>query len=113
MPDASHWRGILDEQRRRLTQDLETAGEASATVELDQSRVGRVSRMDALQAQAMSLAADGRRQAQLRQIDAALARLDAGTFGDCAQCGEAIEGSRLELAPANPLCLACARARED
>lgn len=45
---------------------------------------------------------------ELRQIDAALARVAAGTYGDCAKCGEAISTERLELLPATPLCKSCA-----
>lgn len=98
--------------RAQLLADLEAASAASAPVELDQTRVGRVSRMDALQQQAMSQAADRRRQLEVRQIDAALARIDADTFGLCAQCEEEIDGQRLDFVPANPLCLNCAEARE-
>ena len=98
--------------RAQLLADLEAASAASAPVELDQTRVGRVSRMDALQQQAMSQAADRRRQLEVRQIDAALARIDADTFGLCAQCEEEIDTQRLDFAPANPLCLNCAEARQ-
>ncbi len=98
--------------RAQLLADLEAASAASAPVELDQTRVGRVSRMDALQQQAMSQAADRRRQLEVRQIDAALARIDADTFGLCAQCEEKIDTQRLDFAPANPLCLNCAEARQ-
>lgn len=98
--------------RAQLLADLEAASAASAPVELDQTRVGRVSRMDALQQQAMSQAADRRRQLEVRQIDAALARIDADTFGLCAQCEEEIDAHRLDFAPANPLCLNCAEAHE-
>jgi DnaK suppressor protein len=49
-----------------------------------------------------------RRALEVRRIDAALARLDAGEYGYCASCGEDVEAKRLELDPATPLCLACA-----
>lgn len=68
--------------------------------------------MDAMQAQAMSRAADTRRELELQQIEAALERLAAGTFGQCLRCGEDIATARLEFAPANPLCLGCAQAAE-
>ncbi|MGH6916449.1 MAG: TraR/DksA family transcriptional regulator, partial [Geminicoccaceae bacterium] len=38
-----------------------------------------------------------------------LERLAAGEYGSCVTCGEPIEPQRLELDPAIPLCLACAR----
>ncbi|WP_261393890.1 TraR/DksA C4-type zinc finger protein [Microbacterium esteraromaticum] len=54
---------------------------------------------------ALSDAADG----ELRQIDDALARLDAGTYGICAQCGERIPAARLEVRPFARLCVPCAQ----
>lgn len=45
---------------------------------------------------------------RLGEIDAALARLDAGTYGDCVTCGGAIGEGRLEARPAAALCITCA-----
>ena len=87
--------------------DAETEGER-APVELDQQAVGRLSRMDALQVQAMALETSRRRAVELRRIAAALARIDEGDYGACLECGEEIAVRRLELAPAAPLCIACA-----
>ena len=77
-------------------------------VKLDQTRVGRLSRMDALQGQAMAQELERRREVEVARIDAALERLAAGEYGWCLTCGEAIEPRRLEFDPATPLCLACA-----
>ena len=87
--------------------DAETEGER-APVELDQQAVGRLSRMDALQVQAMALETSRRRAVELRRIAAALARIDEGDYGACLECGEEIAVRRLELTPAAPLCIACA-----
>ena len=84
----------------------------SAIVELDQSRTGRLSRMDALQMQAMAHAGRHRAATELRRIDAALARVRAGTFGDCVECSEPIAAARLAAHPAVALCMACAQERE-
>ncbi|MCP5068381.1 MAG: TraR/DksA family transcriptional regulator [bacterium] len=46
---------------------------------------------------------------ELEAIEAALARLDAGTFGTCTRCGDAIDERRLEVIPHAPLCSECAR----
>ena len=43
-------------------------------------------------------------------VDAALARLDAGTYGACTACGGPIAPERLEALPWAPLCIACQRA---
>ena len=44
----------------------------------------------------------------LRDVDDALAKLDAGTYGACESCGAAIAGPRLEAMPAARLCIECA-----
>jgi RNA polymerase-binding transcription factor len=87
--------------------EAETSSER-APVELDQQAVGRLSRMDALQVQAMALEASRRRKGELRRITAALARIDEGEFGYCLECGEEIAARRLELDPTAPLCIGCA-----
>lgn len=93
--------------------NTEASGEqAAATVELDQSRVGRLSRMDAMQAQAMSQAVLRRRQVERSQIASALRRIEAGDYGYCASCDDRIALARLQLNPATPLCIACAEAAE-
>lgn len=52
-----------------------------------------------------------RRSADLKetlgQIDTALARIEAGTYGTCASCGTAIPEERLELRPFSATCVAC------
>lgn len=108
---------IIRERLLKLREDLETAAEtahgSAAVVELDQSKVGRLSRMDAMQAQAMAQASGHRRDAALRRIAAALQRLDDGDYGICLECEEPINPKRLEFDPAMPLCIACASGRED
>jgi len=98
----------LMQQRQELLGLQETADEAAGTVELDQTSVGRLSRMDALQGQAMSRERDRRRQIELQKIAAALRRIEAGDYGDCVRCGEEIAIRRLDLDPAAPLCIDCA-----
>lgn len=49
-------------------------------------------------------------QAEIAQIHAALARIEAGEYGFCARCGDPIAEARLDLLPATPLCAACAGA---
>lgn len=78
-------------------------------VTLDQQSVGRLSRMDALQVQAMAQETRRRRQRELTRIAAALALIEEGEFGWCRKCGEAISDARLEIDPAAPLCVDCAR----
>ena len=47
-------------------------------------------------------------QTELRRIDAALARIEAGEYGECVQCGKDIADKRLELLPDTPCCANCA-----
>ncbi len=77
-------------------------------VVLDQQSVGRLSRLDSMQVQAMAKAADSRRAMAIRRIEAALKRLDEGEYGWCVECGEEIAPKRLESDPAAPRCSACA-----
>jgi DnaK suppressor protein len=102
----------LERLREELRETAAAAGESAGVVELDQTRVGRLSRMDALQGQAMAAASQQRAVTQLRQVDAALARLESGEFGVCPSCGEDIDPRRLLLQPTVTLCLACTEARE-
>jgi len=86
--------------------------EAAATVELDPARSGRLTRMDALQQQAMARAGSQRSLLRQRQLNAALQRIKKGAFGQCFGCGESIICARLEANPVATLCLACAQKRE-
>lgn len=94
--------------KAELTAVSETAAEDLKPVGLDQQSVGRLSRQDSLQVQAMAKAADARRAGELRRIDAALHRIEEGEYGWCVECGEAIGEKRLEVDPAAPRCRACA-----
>ena len=84
------------------------SGDDRKPVELDQQSVGRLSRLDSLQVQAMAQAAEARRAMELRRIAAALGRIDDGEYGWCVECGEAIASKRLETDPAAPRCSDCA-----
>lgn len=98
----------LLKQRQELLALADSASQASEVVELDQTRQGRLSRMDALQGQAMSMAVRGRRQLQLTQIDKALKRIEGNEYGYCLCCDEEIASQRLEYDPAVLLCINCA-----
>lgn len=109
-PDARrHFeKRIRDELAELMTLSQETA-EDRAPVQLDQQSVGRLSRMDAIQGQALAQASDQRRQARKVALEMALRRLEAGEFGNCVACGEPILPKRLEIDPAAALCISCAQ----
>ena len=108
-----------DELIERIRQELaeiqqlsnQTADER-APVQLDQQSVGRLSRMDAIQGQALAQASDVRRQARIIALQAALRRFEDGDFGFCIECGEPISMPRLRADPSATLCIACAKAAE-
>lgn len=91
-----------------LSAQESNAGSSRDTVTLDQQAVGRLSRMDALQQQAMANATHARRQATEARIRAALGRIDEGEFGYCVECGDDIPRKRLQLDPTVLACVSCA-----
>lgn len=111
-PDFLEIRQKLQNLREQLRAAAVAGEKSSQIVELDQSRVGRLSRMDALQAQAMSQASDRRGEATLKNIEASLKRIDDGDYGLCLSCDEAINRKRLEFDPTASLCIKCAENAE-
>lgn len=85
-----------------------TAQENRKPIHLDQQAVGRLSRMDSLQIQAMDMAQERARQKQIARLHSALKRLDTGEYGYCAKCDLAISPQRLHIDPAALLCVNCA-----
>ena len=106
------YRQLLVTLKQTLLKAQETGEQAEQAVELDQTRVGRLSRMDAMQAQAMSIETGRRRRQKLLQIETALKRIEEDNFGYCQECGEDIAPKRLEFDPTVLLCIGCASARE-
>ncbi|MDX1750808.1 MAG: TraR/DksA family transcriptional regulator [Methylophaga sp.] len=82
--------------------------ESSEVGELDQSRMGRLSRMDALQDQQLAIEVQRRLKRKLQAIEGALNRLNNDDFGFCYLCDEAITEARLTFDPTVTRCLQCA-----
>lgn len=106
--DVAHFKTVLLARRADLQRDVETGEQGTETVKLDQSCVGRLSRMDAMQGQAMSQESQRRREQALQRISAALRRIDEGDYGNCVDCGELIADARLAIDPSTLLCIVCA-----
>ena len=105
--DIEQFRMNLRRLRSEL-QDLEkSAKDAAKPVQLDQASVGRLSRMDAMQAQQMAQETGRRRQQQVTKIDAALHRIESGDYGYCYVCGEEIDIRRLAVDPTITRCIKC------
>ncbi len=106
--DLKAIRRSLEQERGDLLEMSAAAAEERRPVELDQQSVGRLSRMDAMQVQAMAQAVEARRRGRLQRIEAALRRVAVGDYGYCADCGEEIQTKRLATDPAIAKCVDCA-----
>ena len=107
------FKSLLLEKQQELLITVQSEKKSSETVELDQSKIGRLSRMDALQGQAMTQETKLRHELGIRNITAALARIESGDYGYCASCDENIAEARLMADPAASLCIACANKLEN
>lgn len=108
--DLERIRRKLADRLGALRHTTEATADDRRPVELDQASVGRLSRMDALQMQAMAQATGRRREVEIARIEATLKRIDAGDYGWCVQCGEEIAPKRLAADPTVPTCIDCAAA---
>jgi len=102
----AEFKQILAALRVDLRQLLEDSVDSSRAINLDQP-IGRLSRMDALQQQAMAKANRDGHQRRLNLIEAALSALRKGNYGECRRCQEPIGYPRLKARPESPFCLGC------
>jgi len=110
--EAGKYRALLEQRSSELRETQALGEQAADTVELDQARVGRLSRMDALQQQAMSAAEQRRHAVEQKRIASALQRIANGEYGMCLRCGSEIPQARLLADPAATLCVGCAEQAE-
>ena len=110
--DLEPFRERLLQLRAEILALQDARDDSAAIVHLDQSSVGRLSRMDALQQQAMAQNAQRRAAQSLGRIEAALRRCDDGSYGFCIDCDEAIDPRRLNLEPTATRCIRCAEVHD-
>lgn len=110
--DLAFFRKKLEDRLCAIRAGREAQKTEGAPVELDQSKVGRLSRMDAMQQQAMAQATARRTEQEQQRIRTALRRMDSGDFGYCVKCEEEIAEGRLRVDPSTLVCIDCARAAE-
>lgn len=112
-PNQEQLRLRFQERLRAELTDIavlsKSAGEARAPVILDQQSVGRLSRMDAMQGQALAQATERRREMRRVALQQALKRIEDGDFGYCLDCDEPIPEKRLDIDPATTHCINCAQ----
>ena len=97
----------LERQLARLRRSMQVSDEALRPVELDQTAVGRLSRMDSLQNQSMTRSLHEREQVRLARIQEALRRCDDGSYGVCTECAAEVAFERLFVFPETPTCQSC------
>ena len=105
--DTLFFKAKLLTMRKEALSSRERTGNDRKPVELDQSQVGRLSRMDAMQVQEMALEQERRREIEIKKINAALTRIAKGEYGFCLKCGKVISSKRLQFDPSAPLCVDC------
>lgn len=105
----NHPRILLESRLAALHEDQSRTAMAAAPVELDQTTQGRLSRMDAIQQQAMAASLAERLRTDIRKTEAALDRVANGTYGECCRCGDEIAPMRLAADPAMPFCADCVK----
>ena len=86
---------------------MELTAAALEPVKLDQTAVGRLSRIDSLQNQSLTRNLGEREQVKLAQIQEALERMEKGTYGRCTGCGAPLPVERLSVFPEAPTCTGC------
>ena len=106
--DTNAMRQRLLARRTELEQLIESSADTRTDRNLDQQRIGRLSRVDALQQHAMEEATGRRREHEIARIDAALKRIEGDDYGFCTACERPVAPKRLENDPATPLCIECA-----
>ena len=103
---------LIDARKREIEEFIDSGAASGKAVELDQSRVGRLTRMDAIQQQQMTLESRRRWHRELAALDAVSERIQEGEFGLCSRCGEDIDPRRLEIDLCATLCIECAKRGE-
>jgi RNA polymerase-binding transcription factor len=104
-PAPADPRAALEVERGRLLDEL-----AEDIVAPDAMTYGsQAAAASQVFAQQRDLALRDRNLQHLELVDAALARLDAGTYGPCQSCGRPIAPERLEAIPWAALCIDCQR----
>jgi DnaK suppressor protein len=110
--NLNYFKKLLEERLEAITARREAQKEDEAPVELDQARVGRLTRMDAMQQQAMAQASGRRIELERQRIVSALNRIETGDYGYCLKCEDEIFEGRLRFDPSVLVCISCAKDAE-
>lgn len=91
----------------RLERSVTRHGSASRPAEMDQTCIGRLSRIEALQNQSFTQGLKEREKIRFEQVLDALRRIEDGSYGICAACKVAIPSERLLVFPETRTCTRC------
>jgi RNA polymerase-binding transcription factor DksA len=110
MVDTPHMvlRAQLQSERDRIVEQLQGLGGSEGDMSFDENFADS-SQVTAERGEIEALT--GTLSDTLRDIEDALAKFDAGTYGQCERCGNDIGADRLEAMPAARLCITCASQR--
>lgn len=100
-------RGEIERQLERLERSMRVTDEGLKPVELNPAAVGRLSRIDELQNQALLKNLHEREQIKLGGLLKALRRMEKGVYGRCVECGGEIPVDRLLVFPEASTCVGC------
>ena len=98
----------IEAEMDQLRRDIARLGEETAPIAPDRA-IGRLTRMEAINAQKMSEANLRRAKQRLTALERTLTRLDDEDFGICARCEREIPIKRLMLVPESRICVRCAQ----
>ena len=106
--DVQKARDRLLKLKKEIDDFLEASKSDREIVILDQTSVGRLSRMDSIQQQKMAEAVTRKRKAELVKIEMTFRRIEEGNYGYCVECDEPIPDGRLKIDPTAERCVRCA-----
>lgn len=110
--DKQAFRDAVQQRLEDLAVLLGSESNDGSAIELDQTRVGRLARMEAMQHHAIAQVQHERAKAQRLALERLLSRVNDDDFGECYYCGEDIGVGRMLVRPESMKCITCAEADE-
>ena len=111
--NAERFRELLLDERRRVTEAIEYLhAENAGSMDEEIPETGMADTATVTIDRELDYSLEENSAHLLREIEAALGRIDNGTFGTCTRCGKPIGEERLEAMPYVTLCIECKRLEE-
>lgn len=104
--ELKYYKELIEKQIAELKETIASMAESVKPIEPD-TAIGRLSRMEAIQAKSISESNLKQKRMRLQRLEAALKRIERGTFGLCSVCEEDIPEKRLKIAPESTVCMDC------